>query len=106
MSKKEAIEPESEKKTKTRKRRVKEPPTFVDTLDKMLSCTVQAELLPESIKSSLPRNSTYLDAVLMAMIIKAMGGDTQASVYLRDTSGNKLKDGAKEKRAKKRFEDF
>ncbi|MBQ7907279.1 MAG: hypothetical protein IJ309_04815 [Clostridia bacterium] len=105
MKKQITAEVEDEKKPK--KEVGVEPPTFLDTLEKMLGRAVPTELLPESIKASMPNGTaTYQEAVLMAMIIKAMGGDTQASVYLRDTSGNKLKDGARVRTAKKRFEDF
>ncbi len=40
----------------------------------------------------LGKGATYLDLVLMAQIKKASGGDTSSASFLRDTSGNKLKD--------------
>ena len=42
----------------------------------------------------LGKGATYLDLVLMAQIKKASGGDTSSASFLRDTSGNKLKDKA------------
>ena len=42
----------------------------------------------------LGKGATYLDLVLMAQIKKASGGDTASASFLRDTSGNKLKDKA------------
>ena len=42
----------------------------------------------------LGRGSTYLDLILVAQIKKASAGDTSSASFLRDTSGNKLKDKA------------
>ena len=40
----------------------------------------------------LGKSATYLDLVLVMQIKKACAGDTSSASYLRDTSGNKLKD--------------
>lgn len=40
----------------------------------------------------LGKSATFLDLVLVAQIKKASGGDTSSASFLRDTSGNKLKD--------------
>lgn len=40
----------------------------------------------------LGKRATYLDLVLIAQIKKASAGDTSSASFLRDTSGNKLKD--------------
>ncbi len=42
----------------------------------------------------LGKSATYLDLVLVAQIKKASTGDTSSASFLRDTSGNKLKDKA------------
>ena len=38
------------------------------------------------------KNITVQEAILMQQVVKALGGDTKAAEYLRDTSGNKLKE--------------
>lgn len=38
-------------------------------------------------------NITVQEAIMLAQIQKAMKGDTKAAEYVRDTSGNKLKEG-------------
>lgn len=38
------------------------------------------------------KNITVQEAIMLAQIKKAMKGDTRAAEYIRDTSGNKLKD--------------
>ena len=39
------------------------------------------------------KNITVQEAIMLAQIQKAMKGDTKAAEYIRDTSGNKLKEG-------------
>ena len=39
------------------------------------------------------KNITVQEAIMLAQIQKAMKGDTKAAEYVRDTSGNKLKEG-------------
>ena len=52
------------------------------------------ETVAEAVKSTpLGDNITYQEAVLIAQVLKAACGDTQAAVFLRDTTGNKHKSG-------------
>lgn len=39
------------------------------------------------------KNITVQEAIMLAQIQKAMKGDTRAAEFVRDSSGNKLKDG-------------
>lgn len=79
---------------------------FAESLCTLLSTRVSREGVPESLlKTPLGENITYQEAILIAQINKALNGDTQAAVFIRDTSGNKPKDGAMFIKAKK-FEDF
>ena len=39
------------------------------------------------------KNITVQEAIMLAQIQKAIKGDTKAAEYVRDTSGNKLKEG-------------
>ena len=39
------------------------------------------------------KNITVQEAIMLAQIQKAVKGDTKAAEYVRDTSGNKLKEG-------------
>lgn len=48
----------------------------------------------------LGKSATYLDLVLFAQIKKACAGDTSCASFLRDTSGNKLKERAQEEKRK------
>ncbi len=95
----------NEKKLK-RKRKPKKDESFKDTLKNLLSLETPPEAMAEILKTT-PLGSTmnYREAILLAQIIKAYNGDTQAAVFVRDSSGNKLKDGEKEEK-KKKFEDF
>ena len=66
---------------------------FKDTLNKLLSKKVDVGTMPEQIqKLSSGKKITLLEAVLISQINKAIGGDNTAAAFLRDTSGNKLKD--------------
>ena len=49
---------------------------------------------------------TILEAVLISQINKAIGGDNTAAAFLRDTSGNKLKDSSGETTVSFKFEDL
>lgn len=91
-------------KNKLRKIRRKTP--FKKTLEELLSLEAPREMLPEAISELPLEKINFQEAILLAQIIKAMGGDTQSSVFLRDTSGNKLKDGEKKDATHKKFEDF
>ena len=79
-------------KARREKRRMKE------TLEILLSMPINDGVAAdvETIKSIAGlsnQNITVQDAILYAQILKAMEGDTKAAEYVRDTSGNKLKEG-------------
>ena len=81
------------------KRRKCQP--FKVTLESILSMVIVPETVPKAVRSTpLGDNITYQEAILIAQILKATTGDTQASTFIRDTSGNKLKEKADESRAK------
>lgn len=87
--------------------RRKEQKKFREVLNQLLSIQIRVETLPESIKRGVRgKKITMLEAVLLAQINKAIGGDTSSATFLRDTSGNKLKDGAVEIAEKRSFEDL
>lgn len=44
----------------------------------------------------LGKKYTYLDLVLLSQIKKAISGDNSSASFIRDTSGNKLKDKSSE----------
>ena len=80
---------------------------FKEVLNELLSRRVSVGTLPEAIKrGARAENITLLEAVLLAQINKAIGGDTSSATFLRDTSGNKLKDSTGEIIANARFEDL
>ena len=81
--------------------------SFKETLEMLLSCELPSEALPQAIKSSpVGGRLNYREVILLMQILKAAGGDTQAAVFLRDTSGNKLKDAEKQLTQNLKFEDF
>lgn len=66
-----------------------------DTLQMLLDLTLKdgEATSPEKIKSLADiqnANLTVDQAILFAQIKKAVKGDTQSAVFIRDTSGNKL----------------
>ena len=69
-----------------------------DTLEALLSMPlkegkcVDIEYIKD-LASLNGKNITVQEAIMLAQIKKAMKGDTRAAEYLRDTSGNKLKEG-------------
>ena len=66
---------------------------FKDTLNKLLSKKVDVGTMSEQIQKLCDgKKITLLEAVLISQINKAIGGDNTAAAFLRDTSGNKLKD--------------
>ena len=81
---------------------------FKKALDSILSMVISPETVAEAVKKTpLGDNITYQEAILIAQVLKASNGDTQAAVFLRDTTGNKLKDGFEEEEKKCRpFESF
>ncbi len=72
-------------------RRKGEP--FKTTLDSILNMVISPGTVAEAVTATpLGDRITYQEAILIAQVLKASNGDTQAAVYLRDTSGNKLKE--------------
>lgn len=97
---------DASKQTPKRKRKPKKHESFKDTLKNLLSLQPPPEAMAQILKETpLGITMNYREAILLAQIIKAYNGDTQAAVFVRDSSGNKLKDGEKEEK-KKKFEDF
>ena len=81
--------------------------SFKSTLSKVLSLKIAPGTVSESVlKTPLGDKITYQEAILIAQILKAANGDTQSATFLRDTSGNKLKEKEAEKILFKKFEDF
>ena len=75
------------------KRSRKAQESFKSTLSKILSLKIAPGTVAEAVlKTPLGDNITYQEAILIAQILKATGGDTQSATFLRDTSGNKLKE--------------
>ena len=70
-------------------------------LERILQTEVSSETVPKSVLSTpLGERITYLEAIMIAQVLKAVNGDHNASVFVRDTSGNKLKEKAEEKQLK------
>lgn len=68
-----------------------------DTLATLLSMPLKDEAVSnldeiKSIASMNGKNITVQEAIMLAQIKKAVKGDTRAAEYIRDTSGNKLKE--------------
>ncbi len=85
----------------------REAESFKKSLANILSMVIAPETVAEAVKRTpLGADITYQEAILIAQILKASNGDTQAAVYLRDTSGNKLKEGQDKELDVKSFEDF
>ncbi len=102
---KEGEDKTGEKKP-TKRRRLKKDLSFKESLKDLLALEAPKEALAEPLKQTpLGEVINYREAILLAQIIKAYNGDTQAAVFVRDSSGNKLKDSEKEEK-KKKFEDF
>ena len=87
--------------TKTGRLKKRKRERFKKVLDSILSTVISPETVAEAVKKTpLGDNITYLQAILIAQVLKACNGDTQAAVFLRDTTGNKLKDGFEEEKEK------
>ena len=81
--------------------------SFKDSFAEILALKVPSESLADVIKESpLGEKITYQEAILLAQIIKATNGDTQAATFVRDTSGNKIKEAEARDAQRKKFEDF
>lgn len=75
----------------------REKKAMKDTLESLLSMPLKSGKCAdvESIKDLAAlkgKNITVQEAIMLAQIQKAMKGDTRAAEYIRDTSGNKLKE--------------
>ena len=80
--------------------------TMKTDLEKILSMRIADGSVPEALtKTRLGNDITYQEAILLAQVMKALNGDTQAAVFVRDSSGNKPKDAAVFTKTKK-FEDL
>lgn len=90
------------KRVKRKKQRA-----IVEALNSILSMEIAPDTVSDMVKRSpLGEKITYQEAILLAQVIKASNGDTQAAVFIRDSSGNKLKDGLIKLEKKIRFEDL
>lgn len=90
-----------------KRKKFKRKETFRKTLELILSMEISPETVSEAVRSTpLGEKITYQEAILLAQVIKASCGDTQSAVFIRDTSGNKLKDCLSENGEFKPFEDF
>ena len=88
-------------------KKAKQQKRFKDELNTLLAREIDVNLLPEGVKRGITEDTvTLLEAVLLAQINKAIGGDTSSATFLRDTSGNKLKDSLGETETIKSFEDL
>jgi hypothetical protein len=68
-----------------------------DTLGALLAMPLKDDGLADiegvqSLAALNGKNITVQEAIMLAQIKKAVKGDTRAAEYIRDTSGNKLKD--------------
>lgn len=68
-----------------------------DTLAELLAMPLENNALDnleeiQSLAETNGRNISVQEAIMLAQIRKAIEGDTKAAEYVRDTSGNKLKD--------------
>lgn len=69
-----------------------------ETLETLLAMTLEDGQVADitgiqSIAATQGKNITVQDAIMLAMIKKAMKGDARAAEYVRDTSGNKMREG-------------
>lgn len=75
----------------------REKKAMKDTLETLLTMTLEEGQVDnletiQSVAALQGRNITVQEAILYAQIQKALKGDTKAAEYVRDTSGNKLKE--------------
>ena len=102
----EKVATECSKKAKGVKR-LRKDVSFKDSFSSLLSIKVPSCALSEAIRSTpLGESINYQEAILLSQIIKAINGDTQAAVFVRDTSGNKIKEAEVKETKRKKFEDF
>lgn len=75
----------------------KEKKAMKDTLKTLLSMSLKEQRSTDiekikSIAALKGKNITVQEAIMLAQIQKAMKGDTRAAEFIRDSSGNKLKE--------------
>lgn len=75
----------------------REKKAMKDTLSTLLSMSLKDEAVTDietiqSVAALKGRNITVQEAIMLAQIQKAMKGDTKAAEFVRDSSGNKLKE--------------
>lgn len=68
-----------------------------DTLETLLSMPLKDEAMSslediQSLAAVNGKNITVQEAIMLKQIQKAIKGDTRAAEYIRDTSGNKIKE--------------
>ncbi|MBO5312473.1 MAG: hypothetical protein J6B29_00770 [Clostridia bacterium] len=81
--------------------------SFRKTLKTILSMAISPDTVCQAVKStSLGEKITYQEAILIAQVLKASNGDTQAAVFVRDSSGNKLKEANGDSSEARTFETF
>jgi len=86
---------------------MKKAKRFKEVLNRLLSRRISVNSLPDAIKRGAKGEKiTLLEAVLLSQINKAICGDTSSATFLRDTSGNKLKDSSGEIVENAKFEDL
>ncbi|MBQ7760918.1 MAG: hypothetical protein IJ400_02570 [Clostridia bacterium] len=94
-------------KKSTRKRKQNKVVPIKESLAILLSTKINPNLVCDAVKgTSLGDKITYQEAILIAQIIKACNGDTQSATFIRDASGNKLKDGEGPARLHRKLEDI
>lgn len=76
----------------------REKKAMKDTLETLLAMPLKDGLAAgleeiQSLASVKGKNITVQEAIMLAQIQKAMKGDTRAAEYIRDTSGNKMREG-------------
>ncbi len=78
---------------------MKEQKSFKDVIDRLLTREIKKTLLPEAVARLVEEEAiSVLEAILLAQVNKAICGDNSSASFLRDTSGNKLKDKANEEK--------
>lgn len=76
----------------------REKKAMKDTLGTLLTMSLKEGTITDiekitNVASLKGLNISVQEAIMLAQIQKALKGDTKAAEYIRDTSGNKLKDG-------------
>lgn len=58
----------------------------------IFSCKVPIETITDEVKKELFKDMDIDEAIIYSQIIKAINGDTQAAIFIRDTAGQKPTD--------------